>query len=152
MKRVNDMKTIQLEVDMSEQRPFKVGDDVFCPTMGKGKVVGFTDAHNPMKVQFAGACRFYLMDGKSQPEAVRGLAHANSGIIEIDTTLRPELEVDAKIWVRDSNALGWERRHFKSWHGEKPVCFDAGRTRFTTNGYEHTWNYYTLTDPNGEQD
>ena len=139
---------------MSEQRPFKVGDDVFCLRYGHGKVVDLNlNSEYPVEVKFPEESDSYTTDGKAWTGYERRLLyHANSGIIEIDTTLRPELEVDDKIWVRDSNALEWKRRHFKSWHGEKPVCFDAARTRFTTDGYEHTWNYYTLTDPNGEQD
>ena len=135
---------------MSEQRPFKVGDDVFCLMFGRGKVVRTCISEFSVVVKFAVDELSFTACGRYTRDANRTLYHANSGIIEIDTTLRPELEVDDKIWVRDSNSLGWERRHFKSWSGEKPVCFDAGRTRFTTDGYEHTWNYYTLTDPNGE--
>ena len=136
---------------MSEQRPFKVGDDVFCLIFGHGSV-SYMDGDRLSVACADSSVPSYTLDGRYLAGQNRTLYHANSGIIEIDTTLRPELEVDAKIWVRDGDDARWNTAHFKEWKHGMATCFDLGRTSFTEDGHDHTWNFYTLTDPNGEQD
>ena len=137
---------------MSEQRPFEVGDDVFCLMFGAGKVVKEDTGTFPVGVDFESRGEWFTPEGKWGLGLNRTLYHANSGIIKIDTTLRPELEVDAKIWVRDGVSEQWRRRHFKCWECEKARCFGSGKTSFTDKSNGRAWNHYTLTDPNGEQD
>ena len=138
---------------MSEQRPFKVGDDVFCLMWGHGSVTSVGTDDFPIRVKFPGRSELWFKGcGRYANDSNRTLYHANSGIIEIDTTLRPELEVDAKIWVRDHVDEEWNRRHFKRWDYDMARCFAAGKTSFTDNDNTYAWNFYTLTDPNGEKD
>ena len=142
---------------MSEQRPFKVGDDVFCLRYGHGKVVDLNlNSEYPVEVKFPEESDSYTTDGKAWTGYERRLLyHANSGIIEIDTTLRPELEVDDKLWVSGSGREVWYCRHFSHFddHG-KVACFCNGQSSFTVKDDPRTasWSHYTLTDPNGEQD
>ena len=139
---------------MSEQRPFKVGDDVFCLVYGHGKVESVS--HHPHRYPISARGKAwhqsYSSDGCHTIGFSRTLYHANSGIIKIDTTLRPELEVDAKIWVREREEHKWAPRHFKLWDGSCVRCFKNGATSHSCGEGGDTWKFYTLTDPNGEQD
>ncbi len=69
--------------------------------------------------------------------------------------IQPDLKIDAKVWVRDTDQHSWSKRHFSHWVNERIVCFDAGKTSHTVNFVKNTkelsncsWNYYILEDPN----
>jgi len=60
----------------------------------------------------------------------------------------PELEVDAKVWVRNASDYGeWLARHFSRWHEGFMYCWESGRTSHSQTTGDSKWHYYSLTDP-----
>lgn len=64
---------------------------------------------------------------------------------EIDWTKVP---VDTKIYVRDSEDMGWLRRYFHSYSKGKINAFEGGSTSWsaTPNNYS-TWDLADIADP-----
>ena len=57
----------------------------------------------------------------------------DNGFIE-EKVVRPDLKVDDKVLVRNSDDMCWERRHFMKWDkGGLIRCFGDGKTSYTTN-------------------
>ncbi len=66
---------------------------------------------------------------------------------------RPEIELDAKIWVRDNDSEKWRPRHFAGeWDMQgSPSVFRDGRTSFTNDGRTvFYYMQYSLTEPTEE--
>lgn len=70
----------------------------------------------------------------------------------------PELEVDAKVWVRfdKSKDEKWVSKHFSHWEGDQMACFHAGYSSHTVANDSELpprqavglWSIWSLTDPN----
>ncbi len=60
----------------------------------------------------------------------------------------PELEVDTKVFVKDSGQNFWFKRHFKEWNGSKIVCFGQGDTSFTESDPTDTgsWDLWKIAE------
>jgi hypothetical protein len=85
-------------------------------------------------------------------ESVDVLHNLLSGVDEIVKlpryTIPSDLEVDAKVWVRDGNKEQWNPRHFADLlNGDNLIygCYERGHTSFTTgiDGKSHkkAWNF-----------
>jgi hypothetical protein len=63
---------------------------------------------------------------------------------------RPDLEIDAKVWVRSSDYYSWKPAHFAEWNDDGRVfCWAHGRTSHTA-AQKLLWNSYRLTPPEDE--
>ena len=135
-------------------KPFRVGDEVYCLRRGHGRVTKIGAGDFPVWCVFVGRRQVsYKADGREILDDINPiLYHANSGVIEFDTTKPlPKVEKDQAVWVRDNEYREWETRHFYKW-GENGLmhCFPAGQTSHSSvdKGSSWTWKYYSLTDPN----
>lgn len=62
----------------------------------------------------------------------------------------PDLKVDDKVMVRNSDEDLWKRRHFSHFdHNGRVVCFDAGCTSWSADDYVAPWNHWRL--PNEDE-
>ena len=60
---------------------------------------------------------------------------------------KPDLKVDDRILVRDSNSGYWIPRHFSHWNGNLCMCFDGGKTSWSENGCGvYPWEHWKLPD------
>ena len=59
--------------------------------------------------------------------------------------VRPNLKVDDKVMVRAVGVDQWLHGHFKEWpEGDGIICFDGGRTSWTSEGKHIHWKCWKL--------
>jgi hypothetical protein len=56
----------------------------------------------------------------------------------------PELEVDAKVWVRSCSEYSALPIHFKKWGKDGLIAFWQGRSSHTDDTIEYCWEQYSL--------
>ena len=127
---------------------FKKGDEVYCASLGDCVVI-YDDNNNddyPIVVQneecnqeeFTAEGRFHATD--IDPS----LFHAKPyDELPPEPNRLPELEMDAKILVRDGADDVWIKRHFKKWNGTMAVCWNRGTTSWF-QGASNEWNFWKL--------
>ena len=58
---------------------------------------------------------------------------------------RPDLKVDDRVLVRAVGLNHWLHAHFKEWaESDGIICFDGGRTSWTSDGRYITWKEWKL--------
>ena len=122
---------------------FKVGDKVVCMMHGEG-VVDHLWAGGTFRAHVLfdrGIRETYTVDGCTSTSCNRTLFHANSGIVEFDTTVHPDIEPGQVIWVRGGS--DWFVRHFSHFENGRLFCFNDGRTE----GITSHWPHYSLAKP-----
>ena len=121
---------------------FKAGDRVVCMMHGEGVVERLsTSGLFVVNVVFDSRVRTYTSGGRYETDSNRTLYHANSGIVEFDTTCHPDIEPGQVIWVNDG--LAWFVRHFSHFKNGKAFCFVSGQIE----GDVTFWKHYSLTKP-----
>ena len=64
---------------------------------------------------------------------------------------RPELEMDAKVLVKQRDDKAWVRRHFAGWSGDKILTWERGMTSWTRGNFDpFPWNQWKLPDEEEE--
>ncbi len=59
----------------------------------------------------------------------------------------PDLEVDAKVLVREQKGTPWRKAHFKRFaEDRRMVCYRDGLTSYTANKFEEPWNYWKVAE------
>ncbi len=58
----------------------------------------------------------------------------------------PNLPIDAKIFVKESESHGWKPRHFKKWNKQGDIiCHRDTSTSFTEiDGSEYVWKFWKI--------
>ena len=116
-----------------------------CP-FTEGEEIWVTDIGGKLIIEMGYKREFYGFDKTlSKPFIVK-----SNGIIcnyTFAKKIHPDLEVDAKVWVRDDHSDDWIEAHFAKWGADGGIrTYIGGKTSHTESGY-HNWNYYTLEDP-----
>ena len=126
---------------------FKKGDKVWSIQLGECEVV-FISPREPYPVTVknkSGTKARYMAKGFYQAvDASPSLFHKKPyDELPPEPNRLPDLKMDARILVRNSEKDTWVRRHFKKWIGDKPVCWGTGTTsRFRGSSIE--WEFWKL--------
>lgn len=129
---------------MSKQRgdAFEVGDRVFVPDFGHGKILSINDREDyPYRV---------LVDGEKVPTWMKHIYHVNTGDITFDTSEPPpKLEVDTPVWVKVHTVDKWKPVHFSHFIGRYLYGFENGGTSHTrSKGQTLCYIRYVTENPN----
>ncbi len=127
----------------------KVGDKVWSARFGCGRALLRLASETRFNVQFeCGATKIHELDGTIEGDYLQTLYWQKPDIIDKGKPL-PDLKVDAKVIVwNDCEPQHKHKRHFKEFREGKIVCFDNGKTRFTSNGsaYDLMWDNYEIVE------
>lgn len=129
---------------------YKVGDRVWDSWQEKWKVI--------TKIQTAGHLAYPIVIEDSETMNATGLYRTDANRRYFPNSFdvpdsayerpRPDLEVDAKVWVRNAPDYGqWVTRHFSRWDDKCMFCWDNGQTSHTQTKGDSRWWYYRLTPP-----
>jgi hypothetical protein len=125
---------------------FKAGDRVWDFVYGWGEVTT-TDSkceNYPIKVKFKYDNITYSFDGKRSNELNRTLFFAEIPIPESALKRpRPELKVDDRVLVRNSEDENWVPRYFAEWGSRKIGTWADGGTSWSRAAIEY-WNLHKL--------
>lgn len=90
--------------------------------------------------------KMLVIEGNWQ-DSLHEIIHHEDGKIEFRKA-RPELKVDAPVWVRDTPTDNWKPRHFKNWTADGKIeTWWGGLTSFTSSEERieyASWNEYKL--------
>lgn len=77
---------------------------------------------------------------------------SNGALILTEASAWDDVPVDTPIWVRNTEAHSWARRHFFKYRFGKVFAWDDGKTSHTVSSSSteySSWNYATLEKPDG---
>lgn len=130
----------------------KVGDVVYSPNFGKGKitrlnVIGF----HPLFVEFEHLGMEYTSQGKLPNYDIYPSLFWQPIPIPTEAYVRPlpKLEVDTLVWVWDKDKTKKRLSFFERFEDGKIVCFPNGtNSAYPNNSASKYWSNWELYEPN----
>lgn len=128
-------------------KEFKVGDKVICIRRGKG-VIRFHRGSLGVVFDDKDKAYWYMRNGRfDSNDFIPTLYHADEFPLPLPPKLLPDLAVDTKVFVWRAGQINKRKRHFAKFSSSgQIICFDGGKTEFTSNGIMASWDHWELAE------
>ena len=125
----------------------KIGDKLYSVEEGWGIVEAIHASRiYPLTIRFDCCIRRFTLTGRRYEGSENPALYWDKIEFEIPKRPLPDLKVDTKVFVWNSNKNRRVKRHFKAFNEDGDIiCFAYGATSWTTNG-AFTWEHWELAE------